>query len=72
MSITKRLREYRNITLEGPTCSWKPKLKELKHAIRKETRRDYWKYVESVIKPAEDEQPRDTMKLWTFIKHSKG
>ena len=48
------------------------KMKELKHAIRKETRTAYWNYIESIVEPREDDQyNKESKKLYSFIKHRK-
>ena len=48
------------------------KMRDLKHNIRRETRKAYWDYVESIMVP-NDEKPynKDSKKLYSFIKHRK-
>jgi len=49
------------------------KFKEVKRMIHMELRREYWKYIESIVTPKEDdENQHSSMKrFWTYIKHKR-
>ena len=48
------------------------KLKDIKRQVQRELRRAYWKYVESIVTPTDDETPTSSMKkFWTYIKHQR-
>ncbi|MEW8547734.1 MAG: endonuclease/exonuclease/phosphatase family protein, partial [Candidatus Thiodiazotropha sp.] len=45
---------------------------ELKHQVQKFTRQAYWKYVEGIVTPGEQETEHTSMKrFWTYIKHKR-
>ena len=40
--------------------------------MQRELRRAYWKYLESIVTPTDDETPTSSMKkFWTYIKHQR-
>ena len=45
---------------------------DLKHHVQKLTRQAYWKYIEDIVTPKEDEHEHSGMKhFWTYIKHKR-
>ena len=48
------------------------KFQKLKKEIQRDLRRSYWKYMEGIISPQENDTSYDGMKrFWTFVKHKK-
>jgi hypothetical protein len=47
------------------------KYKQLKHHTQKITRQSYWKYIENIIAPKEEEPHSGMKKFWTYIKHKR-
>ena len=70
-------RKRRQRRFDFSTSSYKSveeKLRNIKREIQQQSRRAYWKYIESIITPIEPEtnEPYSNMKrFWTFIKHNK-
>jgi hypothetical protein len=49
----------------------KEKYKQLKHHTQKITRQSYWKYIENIVTPKEEEPYSGMKKFWTYIKHKR-
>ena len=48
------------------------KFKDVKRQVQRELRRAYWKYVEGIVTPTEEDKPTSSMKkFWTYIKHCR-
>jgi Mn-dependent DtxR family transcriptional regulator len=47
----------------------KEKYKQLKHHTQKITRQSYWKYIQNIVTPKEEEPHSGMKKFWTYIKH---
>ena len=48
------------------------KFKIIKRKVQRELRRAYWKYVEEIVTPEEDDNQYSGMKrVWTYIKHKR-
>ena len=51
------------------------KFKELKRHIQREIRKAYWKYIDSIVSPPDNDQtngrPNCMKRFWTFIKHKR-
>ena len=45
--------------------------KQLKHYTQKITRQSYWKYIENIVTPNEEEPHSGMKKFWTYIKHKR-
>ena len=67
--IRKRERLYKRKKKLGNTKSTE-KFKIIKRKVQRELRRAYWKYVEEIVRPQEDDnQYRGMKRFWTYIKH---
>ena len=49
----------------------KEKYKQLKHHTQKITRQSYWKYIENIVTPKEEEPHSGMKTFWTYIKHKR-
>jgi hypothetical protein len=49
----------------------KEKYNQLKHHTQKITRQSYWKYIENIVTPKEEEPHLGMKKIWTYIKHKR-
>ena len=48
------------------------KFKDVKRQVQRELRRAYWKYVEGIVTPTEEDKPTSSMKkFWNYIKHCR-
>ncbi|VDI45583.1 Hypothetical predicted protein [Mytilus galloprovincialis] len=48
------------------------KFKETKQMVQRELRRAYWKYIENIVTPKEENNQYSSMKqFWTYIKHKR-
>ena len=48
------------------------KFKDLKRLVQRELRRAYWKYIENIVTPPEDDNQYSGMKrFWTYVKHKR-
>jgi hypothetical protein len=55
-------------------CSKKQrdKYKQIKHQVQKQLRQSYWKYIENLVTPNEDESTLNNIKrFWSYIKSKK-
>ena len=66
----KRARER---SVVGASRLLDQKMRELKRKIQRESRIQYWEYIESIITPMEEDTNEFTgmKRFWTFIKHSR-
>ena len=49
----------------------KERYKQLKHHTQKITRQSYWKYIENIVTPKEEDPHSGMKKFWTYIKHKR-
>ena len=49
----------------------KEKYRKLKHHTQKIQRQAYWRYIENIVTPNEDEPRSGMKKFWTYIKHKR-
>jgi len=48
------------------------KYKQIKHKVQKQLRQSYWKYIENLVTPNEDECTLNSMnKIWSYIESTK-
>jgi hypothetical protein len=63
----------RGVILSGPADE--AKFKELKRHRQREIRKAYWKYIDSIVSPPDNDQtnerPNCMKRFWTFIKHRR-
>ena len=69
--IKKRDRCYKKYK-KTSDIKQKETYQQLKHEIQRDKRNQYWKYLEELFQPDENEHPYQSMKkFWTYIKHCK-
>jgi hypothetical protein len=67
--IRKRDRLYKRKNKSGDKKTVK-KFKEIKRIVQRELRRAYWKYIESIVTPQEDDnQYTGSKRFWIYIKY---
>jgi hypothetical protein len=54
-----------------PSIIREEKYNQLKHHTQKITRQSYWKYIENIVTPKEEEPHSVMKKFWTYIKHKR-
>ena len=59
------------MTAKLPTQQSQEQNSNLKHHTQKITRQAYWKYIENVVTPDENEPRSGMKKLWTYMKHKR-
>ena len=69
--IRSRDRLYKKMKKSGDEVLRK-KYKQLKQTIQRQLRQSYWKYIENIVTPKEEENSFGNMKrFWSYIKHKK-
>jgi hypothetical protein len=67
--IRKRDRLYKRKKTSGDKKTAN-KFKEIKRIVQRELRRAYWKYIESIVTPQEDDnQYTGSKRFWIYIKY---
>jgi hypothetical protein len=67
--IRKRDKLYKRKKKSGDKKTAK-KFKEIKRIVQRELRRAYWKYIESIVTPQEDDnQYTGSKRFWIYIKY---
>ena len=69
--IKKRDKLYKTMKKSG-SKQHRDKYKQIKHQVQKQLRQSYWKYIENLVTPNEDESTLNNMKrFWSYIKSKK-
>jgi hypothetical protein len=69
-NLRKLQRRYKQKKKTG-NQNTKEKYKQLKYHTQKITRQSYWKYIENIVTPKEEEPHSGMKKFWTYIKHKR-